>query len=136
MVAESAVVDLFCGAGGLTHGFVLEGFNVVAGVDVDESCRYAFEKNNHSRFIHKDIQRVTGEESFLNNFPHGCTLDLLGGECQDPSRGDVGIWLYRFVDCEANRSWIPWAGALSSHEAGPLDYWVEIKCQILTMMMR
>ena len=28
------VVDLFCGAGGLTHGFVLEGLPVTAGIDL------------------------------------------------------------------------------------------------------
>jgi hypothetical protein len=38
------VVDLYCGIGGLTHGLVLEGFDVVAGVDNDISCKYAFEK--------------------------------------------------------------------------------------------
>jgi len=27
-------VDLFCGAGGLTHGFVLKGVPVVAGIDM------------------------------------------------------------------------------------------------------
>src|SRR5712691_11845240 len=35
------VVDLFCGAGGLTHGFRKEGFEVAAGIDADESCLYA-----------------------------------------------------------------------------------------------
>jgi len=56
------VVDLFCGIGGLTHGLVLEGFNVVAGIDNDESCRYAFEKNNGSKFIHKDISDFSPAE--------------------------------------------------------------------------
>ena len=56
------VVDLFCGIGGLTHGLVLEGFNVVAGVDNDESCKYAFEKNNRSKFIHKDIAKFSSTE--------------------------------------------------------------------------
>lgn len=56
------VIDLFCGIGGLTHGFVSEGFNVVAGIDIDDSCRYGFEKNNKSKFIHKDISEVTSEE--------------------------------------------------------------------------
>lgn len=35
----SAVVDLFCGVGGLTHGLQLSGLNVVAGIDFEESCR-------------------------------------------------------------------------------------------------
>ena len=39
-------IDLFCGAGGLTHGLTLEGIDVVAGVDVDPACRHPYEKNN------------------------------------------------------------------------------------------
>lgn len=54
------VVDLFCGAGGLSHGFFQEDFNIVAGIDTDQACRYAFEKNNQSAFYAKDIRDVTG----------------------------------------------------------------------------
>jgi len=51
-----AVVDLFAGAGGLTHGFILEGFNVVAGIEADETCRYAYEHNNPgARFVHSRV---------------------------------------------------------------------------------
>lgn len=53
------VVDLFCGIGGMTHGFVREGFDVVAGIDIDETCRYAYEKNNKATFVNKDIASVT-----------------------------------------------------------------------------
>ncbi len=54
-----ACVDLFCGAGGLTHGLLSEGIPVVAGVDVDEACRYPFETNNGARFITKDVSELT-----------------------------------------------------------------------------
>jgi DNA (cytosine-5)-methyltransferase 1 len=57
-----SVIDVFCGVGGLTHGFVKEGFRVVAGFDSDESCRYAYEKNNATRFIRKDVAKLTGKE--------------------------------------------------------------------------
>ena len=36
---QAKVIDLFCGIGGLSHGFVKEGFNVVAGVDIDPTCK-------------------------------------------------------------------------------------------------
>jgi len=60
--AESigSVVDLFCGAGGLSHGFLLEGFEIAAGVDTDEHCRYAFESNNNAPFIRKDVAVLDG----------------------------------------------------------------------------
>jgi DNA (cytosine-5)-methyltransferase 1 len=59
---EFSVVDLFCGVGGLTHGFVQEGFKVSAGIDFDKSCEYAFKTNNNSKFIHKDITEFTSTE--------------------------------------------------------------------------
>lgn len=55
-------VDLFCGAGGLTHGFVLEGLPVVAGIDMDPACRFPYEANNQARFIERDISTVTDTE--------------------------------------------------------------------------
>lgn len=55
-------VDLFCGAGGLTHGLQKAGINVVAGYDVEESCRFAYEHNNLAQFINKDVSTLTKEE--------------------------------------------------------------------------
>ncbi len=57
-----SVVDLFCGVGGLTHGFVLEGIRVIAGIDNDPICRYPYERNNGARFMEKDIRSLTARE--------------------------------------------------------------------------
>ena len=57
-MSEVACVDLFCGAGGLTHGLLRSGINVVAGIDVDTACRFPFEANNGARFLAKDINSV------------------------------------------------------------------------------
>lgn len=54
-------VDLFCGAGGLTHGLRKAGIEVVEGVDLDKTCRYAYEFNNKARFVHKSILNYTAE---------------------------------------------------------------------------
>ena len=51
-------VDLFCGAGGLTYGLQRAGIDVVAGVDVDPSCKYPFETNNSADFINKGVQTL------------------------------------------------------------------------------
>lgn len=59
---EVACIDLFCGAGGLTHGLIRAGIPVVAGIDIDTACRYPFETNNDARFITKDIKRVAASE--------------------------------------------------------------------------
>ena len=57
-----SVVDLFCGVGGLSHGFQQEGFEIAAGVDCDENCRYAFEYNNDAPFVRRDVASLDGEE--------------------------------------------------------------------------
>ena len=55
-------IDLFCGAGGLTHGLISEGLDVVAGFDLDDACRHPFEFNNRSAFMKKDVARLTNDE--------------------------------------------------------------------------
>lgn len=55
-------VDLFCGVGGLTHGLLKSGIKVRAGVDLDTSCKYAYEANNKAKFIEANISKVTGEQ--------------------------------------------------------------------------
>ena len=57
-----SVIDLFCGVGGLSHGFYQEGFTIKAGIDNDAKCEYAFEHNNKSKFIRKDIKELTSNE--------------------------------------------------------------------------
>lgn len=54
-----ACVDLFCGAGGLTHGLVREGIPVVAGIDLDPACRYPYVQNNAAKFIEADVADVS-----------------------------------------------------------------------------
>lgn len=58
-IEDIGVIDLFCGIGGLSHGFVKEKISVLAGIDVDSSCKFAFEKNNKSNFINKSIADVS-----------------------------------------------------------------------------
>jgi DNA (cytosine-5)-methyltransferase 1 len=54
---DSAVaIDLFCGVGGLTHGLLKSGIPVAAGVDLDSTCEYGYEKNNkEASFIAGDV---------------------------------------------------------------------------------
>lgn len=59
---RGTVVDVFCGAGGLSHGFKLEGFDVRAGIDIDASCRHAYQHNNSASFIEKNVAEVRGAE--------------------------------------------------------------------------
>jgi DNA (cytosine-5)-methyltransferase 1 len=58
---KGSVVDLFCGAGGLSHGFFLEDYAVAAGLDIDEECRFAYEHNNHAPFIRADVGKLNSQ---------------------------------------------------------------------------
>lgn len=55
-------IDLFCGIGGLTYGLGKSGIKVVAGIDLDESCKFAYEQNNKVKFIHKSVRDVDSKE--------------------------------------------------------------------------
>ena len=48
-----ACVDLFCGAGGLTHGLIRAGVDVRAGVDFEEACRHPYESNHRGVEFHR-----------------------------------------------------------------------------------
>ena len=74
---SSTAIDLFCGIGGLTKGLSLSGINVQAGVDIDDSCRFAYEKNNAAQFINCDITALTGEQ-LKALYPDNTTRILVG----------------------------------------------------------
>lgn len=52
---KASVVDLFCGAGGLSYGFKQQSFRLAAGIDIDEACRFPYEVNNNASFLRKDV---------------------------------------------------------------------------------
>src|SRR5690554_5576065 len=58
---DISAIDLFCGIGGLTHGLKKAGIKVLAGIDQDSSCKYAFEKNNKADFIDSDVSKIDGD---------------------------------------------------------------------------
>ena len=99
------VVDLFCGIGGLSYGMKSAGFHILAGFDIDHTCRYAYETNTGGVFIFKDITKVTAED-ILPLYSKGAIRVLVGcAPCQpfssyafknkekDPNKYDL---LYEF----------------------------------------
>ena len=56
-------VDLFCGAGGLTHGLIDAGVRVVAGVDFDDACEHPYSANHRGVAFHKyDVAKLKATE--------------------------------------------------------------------------
>ncbi len=79
---DFSAVDIFCGVGGLTHGLILESIQVKIGIDFDSTCKYAFEKNNNAKFIHKDVTELSATE-LRKYFPKGKKKILVGcAPCQ------------------------------------------------------
>ena len=80
------VVDLFCGIGGLTHGLMLAGLDVVAGFDIDSSCKYAYEENNNAVFVEADIATIPAAK--ISRYFEGSDLSILVGcaPCQPFSK--------------------------------------------------
>lgn len=54
------VIDLFSGAGGLSYGFEMAGFNVLLGIDNDEAALNTFKLNhNESKILKCDITSIS-----------------------------------------------------------------------------
>lgn len=97
---QISAIDLFCGAGGLTHGLINADVNVVAGFDIEESCRYAYERNNPgAKFYPEDVSSL--EPSDISSlYPEG-HIRLLAGcaPCQPFSTYSQGR------DVKSDKKW-------------------------------
>jgi DNA (cytosine-5)-methyltransferase 1 len=76
---KTSAIDLFCGIGGLSYGLKKAGISVVAGVDLDETCQYAYEQNVKTDFILKDISKVQGIEIKKSYWSHKDEVRILAG---------------------------------------------------------
>lgn len=81
------VLDLFCGAGGLSYGFESAGFNVLVGIDNDAKALETFELNHSgAKSICGDITQITYEEH-IKPLLDGKRIDVIvgGPPCQGMS---------------------------------------------------
>jgi DNA (cytosine-5)-methyltransferase 1 len=57
-------IDIMCGIGGATRGFLDAGINVIKGIDIDEGCRKTYEENNKpSKFLNRKVEDLIIEEA-------------------------------------------------------------------------
>lgn len=54
-----------------------KGFDIIAGFDIDDTCKYAYEKNNKSKFYNQDINTVTKEQ--INALFNSYDIKILAG---------------------------------------------------------
>jgi DNA (cytosine-5)-methyltransferase 1 len=86
-----SAVDLFCGAGGLTHGLIAGGVKVRAGYDIDGACKWPYEKNNKgAKFFDEDVSELKGAQ--LSAWFQPGEVKLLAGcaPCQPFSTYSLG----------------------------------------------
>jgi DNA (cytosine-5)-methyltransferase 1 len=76
-MASISTVDLFCGAGGLTHGFERAGLPVKAGYDIDPACKFPYEYNNKANFVLRDVEYLSGSD-LVEHFS-GSSIKILAG---------------------------------------------------------
>lgn len=83
--------DIFCGVGGLTRGLLDAGIEVLAGYDIDEACKYPYEKNNYPAiFKKKDVVELNGDE-LARLYPRDSLRVLVGcAPCQPFSKYTQG----------------------------------------------
>jgi len=65
-----SVIDLFCGAGGLSYGLKSAGLNIAGGFDIDGFCKHAYEHNMGASFYQRDVASLSAadlENVFLPN---------------------------------------------------------------------
>ena len=79
-------VDIFCGAGGLTHGLIKSGVDVRLGVDIDPACEYPYTANNSSAFLLESVDKLTGEDIIKYYRKNGIKLLAGCAPCQTFSR--------------------------------------------------
>lgn len=62
-MTELKAIDFFCSIGGMTYGFRKAGIDVIAGIDIDSSCKETYEYNNpDSKFLAADIKKYSFKE--------------------------------------------------------------------------
>lgn len=86
---ENKVLDLFCGAGGLSLGFELAGYKIVGGVDFQKDAIETHEANfKDSTSICGDITQISNEQ-IIDMFGNGKVDVIIGGPpCQGFSAGN------------------------------------------------
>lgn len=103
------VIDLFCGAGGLSYGFECAGFNVLLGIDNDAKALETFELNHSgaksicgdiTQIHYEDIKGVIGDKTIdvIIGGPPCQGMSLSGPRKFDDPRNKLYLSYIRLVD--------------------------------------
>lgn len=78
-----SAIDLFCGAGGLSAGFLQEGYEIALGIDFDEPSVDTFETNfGPGSAVHADLLKYTAKDARRDAGARDIDVILGGPSCQ------------------------------------------------------
>jgi DNA (cytosine-5)-methyltransferase 1 len=88
-------IDLFAGAGGLSHGLTKAGIEVKLGIDLDPACAFPYQSNHSADFMLADVASVPLKE--LTSYLRGGEHTLVAGcaPCQPFSTYSQGRKNYK-----------------------------------------
>lgn len=77
------VIDLFCGAGGLSKGFEMAGFDIIGGIDFDKYSIETFKRNHRDAVVLcKDIKNINAKEFLKSTGEKNIDVIVGGPPCQ------------------------------------------------------
>ncbi len=130
-LSKSTIVDLFCGCGGLSKGFELAGYDVIAGLEFDKHAMSTWAENHTGIPILGDINKSEVKESLVNAVRNSLgkkNLDVLAGgpPCQGFSTAG-----WRETADPRNQLWLNYLEILK--ELNPKYFLIENVPGILSM---
>jgi len=128
---KSTIVDLFCGCGGLSKGFELAGYDVIAGLELDKHAFTTWAKNHSGNPILGDINKSEVKKNLINIVRKRLgkkNLDVLAGgpPCQGFSTAG-----WRETTDPRNQLWLNYLEILK--ELNPKYFLIENVPGILSM---
>ncbi len=130
-LGASTIVDLFCGCGGLSKGFELAKYDVIAGLELDKHALATWAANHTGTPILGDINKSDVKESLIKTVRESLgkkNLDVLAGgpPCQGFSTAG-----WRETSDPRNQLWLNYLEILN--ELNPKYFLIENVPGILTM---
>jgi len=141
-------IDLFCGAGGVAHGFKLAGLHMALGVDFNPNLKTTFEKNNETPFLCADIKKTTATQIIESSGIKKSDMIVISScaPCQPFSlqnnkndkehdiRKDLGFETVRIIAELENAGFSPATVFIENvPEFGKTDIWEEIEKTLLRL---
>jgi len=90
-------LDLFCGAGGMSMGFQMAGYNIALGMDINPDAVATYNHNFDHRCVLEDIRKIKDPVSFIHQYDMYHIDVIIGGSSirsqRDPESGLLLLYM-------------------------------------------